>query len=74
MKLLDKITEDQNLDRVLDKRAVADFIGVSTPTLDRMVRRGHFPKPIQLSLKKLGWQLRAVMAWLDTKALESAAA
>jgi predicted DNA-binding transcriptional regulator AlpA len=65
--LLEKLSADTALDRVLDKRETSAFVGVSIPTLDRMVRRGDFPKPLHLSARKLGWQVKTAQAWLKER-------
>ncbi len=51
-------------DTMLSPRDVARLAGISTRTIDRMVRRGTFPKPMHLSARRIGWQAREVKAWL----------
>ena len=43
---------------------VEQAIGVSRSTIERMVREGTFPSPIQLSANRVGWRLETVLAWL----------
>jgi predicted DNA-binding transcriptional regulator AlpA len=44
----------------LSKREAAAFRGVSTSTLDRMVKAGIFPKPEAVSPGRRGWRLSVV--------------
>lgn len=54
--------------RVLLKvEAVTALIGVSRATLYRMVNAGDFPKPLQLSPKRVAWLQAEVDAWFQTK-------
>ena len=49
---------------VLTRRQVAEVIGVSPSTLDRMVGRGEFPPPLRLSPGRVGWRRTTVQRWL----------
>ena len=46
---------------------VADALGVSKRTVERMVRDGKFPVPISLSPNRVGWRVEVVRAWLDER-------
>jgi predicted DNA-binding transcriptional regulator AlpA len=46
-------------DPIVSKRETALLVGVSVSTLDRMIRRKEFPRPLQLSVRRVGWPLRA---------------
>jgi predicted DNA-binding transcriptional regulator AlpA len=52
-------------DTMLSPRDVARLAGISTRTIDRMVRRGTFPKPMHLSPRRIGWPAREVKAWIS---------
>ena len=39
-------------------------IGVSRSTVERMVRYGSFPKPVQLAPNRVGWLVETVTVWL----------
>ncbi|MFC1455391.1 helix-turn-helix transcriptional regulator [Microvirga arabica] len=43
--------------RVLDSAQAAAFWGVSLPHWRRMYRLDQVPKPIKLSVRKLGWRV-----------------
>ncbi len=44
---------------------VGAALGVSRRTVERMVRAGIFPKPVQLAPNRVGWQVEAVEQWLS---------
>ena len=46
---------------------VQQSLGLSRRTVERMVREGKFPKPIQLSDNRVGWDVEVVRAWLDER-------
>jgi prophage regulatory protein len=52
-------------DTMLSPRDVARLAGISTRTIDRMVRRGTFPKPMRLSPRRIGWPAHEVKAWIN---------
>jgi predicted DNA-binding transcriptional regulator AlpA len=52
-------------DTMLSPRDVARLAGISIRTIDRMVRRGTFPKPMHLSTRRIGWQAHEVKAWIN---------
>ena len=54
--------------RVHRKRQVLTLTGLSATTLWRLVRRGAFPAPIQLSPGAVGWLDAEVTAWLSERA------
>jgi prophage regulatory protein len=53
---------------ILRWRQVSHLVGLSRPTLWRMVKKGRFPKPIQLSsAAAVGWVEAEVRSWLATR-------
>ena len=42
-------------------------LGVSRRTVERMVREGKFPMPVQLTPNRVGWKVETVTAWLDER-------
>ncbi len=48
-------------------------VGMSRPTIDRMVKAGTFPTPIPLGngTRALGWFEHEIDAWLDERAAVS---
>lgn len=48
---------------VLDLPRVAAAISVSKSTVQRLVREGKFPKPREISGRRVGWLTQEVEAW-----------
>lgn len=53
--------------RLLPPPVVTDRTSLSRTTLWRMVRRGEFPKPVQVSPGRVAWPENAVNAWISAK-------
>lgn len=51
----------------LDKKALADRIGVSTKTIENMLKRKELPKPIRYSKKHIRWSVGDIEAWENAK-------
>jgi predicted DNA-binding transcriptional regulator AlpA len=51
------------IDAFIRKRPLADQIGVSVSTLDRMVKDKRFPAPVSISLNRIGFRLSEVQDW-----------
>jgi prophage regulatory protein len=39
----------------------------SKTTIYRLVRGGHFPKPIKISARRVGWLLQELDEWLNVQ-------
>lgn len=39
-------------------------VGLSIPTVYRMIKRGKFPRPKRLGLQAVGWPSDVIAAWL----------
>jgi prophage regulatory protein len=50
---------------VLGWKAAAKLAGVSTSTLRREMYEGRFPRPRQISRRRIGWDASEVKAWRD---------
>jgi prophage regulatory protein len=46
---------------------VQEALGVSRRTVERMVRAGTFPQPVQLSSNRVGWQVETVRGWMSER-------
>lgn len=55
----------------LDRESVAQFISVSVDTIERMVQKGTFPKPRQITDKRVGWLVREVDEWAESRPVSS---
>ena len=51
---------DPYLDQFLKRTELAAERRVSVDTIDRMVKRGELPRPLQLSTRRQGWRRRDV--------------
>ncbi len=51
----------------LDRKSVAAFVSLSVPTMERMVVQGIFPAPRQLTGKRVGWLVREVEEWAESR-------
>lgn len=52
---------------VLDIDQVAVYMCLSNSSIERMVRKGEFPAPRQLSGRRVGYLLREVDEWLESR-------
>jgi excisionase family DNA binding protein len=53
--------------RILTSREAARFTGIALPTLYRLAREGKVPAPIQISGNRYGWQIRDLIAWIESR-------
>lgn len=53
--------------RVVDRPTAVKIIGVSDRTFDRMIERGEAPPATQLSLRRIGYRICDLKAWLDAR-------
>ena len=56
------------MDSMLNRAQVLKLANVSDSTLDRLIKRGDFPQPVRLSLRRCGWRTSAVQQWLESRA------
>ncbi len=52
---------------VLDIDQVAAYLCLSNSSIERMVRKGEFPAPRQLSGRRVGYLLREVDEWIESR-------
>lgn len=51
----------------LDLPAVAEVVALSVSTVQELVRQGQFPPPRQLSGRRVGWLVRELEAWAESR-------
>ncbi len=60
------------VDRFLRISAVKSLVGLSVPTIYRLIAKGEFPRPIKLTKTASGWKLSEVTVWMQDRAARSA--
>lgn len=51
-------------DDILRRKDLKQATGLSLPTIYRLIAKGDFPQPIQLSIQAVGWTRATITAWL----------
>jgi len=51
----------------LDLPCVAAFVALSESTVQKMIREDDFPKPRLISGRRVGWLVREVEAWAESR-------
>ena len=51
----------------LDREAVAAYVSLSVSVMERMVARGDFPSQRQLTSNRVGWLVREVDDWCESR-------
>lgn len=51
----------------LRQEDAAAFLGLSVSTVEGLVRQGDFPKPRQLAGRRVGWLVRELEEWLESR-------
>ena len=55
----------------IDRETCAAFVSLSVPTMERLVASGVFPAPRQLTGKRVGWLVREVEEWAESRPVSS---
>ena len=53
--------------RFVGRNEVAEALGFSLKTLGREIKRGHIPRPIQLSPNRVGWPVDVIQKLLESR-------
>lgn len=51
----------------LDRESVAAYVSLSVSVMERMVARGDFPGQRQLTSNRVGWLVREVDDWCESR-------
>ncbi|WP_316855797.1 helix-turn-helix transcriptional regulator [Ralstonia mannitolilytica] len=51
----------------LDLESVAAAVALSITSVQQLVRENAFPKPRKISARRVGWLLREVQEWAETR-------
>lgn len=57
----------------LELDAVAGAVALATTTVQRLVRDGAFPKPRQLSGRRVAWLVREIEEWAEERPISQLA-
>lgn len=52
---------------ILRRETAADYVGLSVRTLETLVRRGLFPAPVVLADRAVGWRVRELEEWAESR-------
>ena len=58
-----------NLPMLLSLPKVVDTIGLSRASIYRAISMGAFPKPVQLSARRVAWPAQAVVDWVAQRTI-----
>ncbi len=61
-----KKTPQLRLDALLNQREVAQLTRLSKGSLYRLMQAGVFPRPVRLSVNRVAWRTRDVIAWINS--------
>lgn len=58
---------DLSARRVISEQQAADFLGLSIATVRRMRRAGIGPSPVAFGIRRVGYRVGALDAWLAAR-------
>ena len=56
--------------QILRRAAVARRVGLSVPSIYRLIEEGRFPRPVPLSTHAKGWLESEIEAWIQGRIAE----
>jgi predicted DNA-binding transcriptional regulator AlpA len=59
--------------RVLNTRDAAAFVGLSMRGWERLRAAGETPSAVQIGIRKLGYQITDLLAWIESRKQSEAA-
>ncbi len=62
------MTEIIQNDRILRRKELEQFIGLSRSSIYEAMAQGEFPKPIRIGKRAVGWRQSTIDAWLAERA------
>lgn len=57
----------ESLEALFTEKQVSSWLGISTPSLQRMRSNGYGPAFVQLSARRIGYRKSTVEAWLSAR-------
>lgn len=65
------IKDSNRVDAVFDKcvriKQVVEMVGFSKPTIYRLINKGTFPKPFNISTNCVVWRISAIENWIKER-------
>ena len=61
-----KMTQDVEKLKLLDWKQVAKVTGLSRMTIQREIKAGNFPKPVNISQRKVRFKIEDIQMWRDS--------
>lgn len=58
------------IDRILRIDELVTTTGVSRSSLYAWMQSGHFPRPVKMGLRAVGWRASVVEAWLESRSTQ----
>ena len=65
---------EQEPEQFLSMREVTRRLGVGASTLRRMIKRGEFPRPVRVGLRRVAWLASEYESWVAERKAERDAA
>ncbi|MCY1707279.1 helix-turn-helix transcriptional regulator [Pannonibacter sp. SL95] len=53
--------------KILRRREVEEMAGIGRSTIYKEMASGHFPKPLKLTAKAVGWLESDILEWVNSK-------
>ena len=48
---------------------VSELLGISIPTINRLIKKGEFPSKVKISPRRMVFMKEQIKEWIDQKAL-----
>ena len=61
------VNQEITMKGLLRMGVVKEMVGLSKPTIYRLMRRGKFPRPVRLSDRAVGWREGDVEDWIESR-------
>ena len=71
MELQSRLTDLQSAVRILRRRQVQHYTGLSRSELYRQIARGEFPRQVRIGRKSVGWIEAEIQEYLTQRVAES---
>ena len=55
------------MDKLLNREQVAEAVGLSVPSLYRLMAKGHFPRPLKIGLRAVRWRESDIREFIESR-------